>query len=334
MSGASMLFHPNDHGQPIHPRIVEQAVHWLVTLQSGVATPEEQQACAHWRQHHPDHERAWQRLSGLGQDVRSGAAGMSAFAARQTLRGAGRTRRIVLKSVAGFAATGWGMWMAREQTPWQVWVADHHAATGERRTVVLADGTQLVLGSQSAVDVQFDDQQRLVVLRTGNVMVTTGKDPAKRPLVVVTGSGSIRPIGTRFTVRYEPHILRDVTRVAVIEGAVNVSVRARDATLLLRAGQQTSFTSDMIDAPVSLQAGAVAWVDGMLVAERMRLSDFVVELGRYRPGLLRCDPAVADMLVSGAFPLDAPESVLAMLQEILPVQVRYMTRYWATIGTV
>jgi transmembrane sensor len=332
VSSASSLFTPQDNGQPISGQIVQQAVQWLVTMQSGMATSEQMTACTHWRHSHPDHERAWQRLSGLGQDMRAGTAGINALHARETLRGAGRTRRIMLKSIAGFAVTGLGLWTVREQTPWQAWGADYRTATGELRTVTLVDGTTLVMGSQSAVDVQFSARERLITLRTGDVMVTTAKDAAGRPLIVATGSGTITPVGTRFTVRYEPALHSDRTHVAVMEGAVNVLTRRNGKTLHLNADQETSFTSQIIEDAAVLRPGSWAWTDGMLVADRMTLSAFAAELNRYRPGILRCDPAVADMLVSGAFPLNAPESVLAMLQETLPVKVRFMTRYWATIG--
>ena len=54
--------------------------------------------------------------------------------------------------------------------------------------------------------------------------------------------------------------------------------------------------------------------------------------GRYRPGLLRCDPAVAPLRVSGAFQLHDTDAVLAALPATLPVSVRYRTSYWVTIG--
>ena len=71
---------------------------------------------------------------------------------------------------------------------------------------------------------------------------------------------------------------------------------------------------------------------GVLVVERMRLDDFLVELGRYRPGVLRCDPAVGAILVSGAFPVARTDAVLDMLEETLPVRRRSLGPYWTTIA--
>lgn len=70
----------------------------------------------------------------------------------------------------------------------------------------------------------------------------------------------------------------------------------------------------------------------MLVVERMRLADFINELDRYRKGVTRCDPEVADLLVSGSFPLHNTDAVLDLLTETLPLEIHHMTRYWTTIA--
>lgn len=41
----------------------------------------------------------------------------------------------------------------------------------------------------------------------------------------------------------------------------------------------------------------------MLMADRMPLAEVLAELARYRRGLLRCDPQLARLAVSGAYPL-------------------------------
>ncbi|AFK62625.1 Fe2+-dicitrate sensor, membrane protein [Advenella kashmirensis WT001] len=64
----------------------------------------------------------------------------------------------------------------------------------------------------------------------------------------------------------------------------------------------------------------------------MRLVDFVAELGRYRPGILRCDSSVADIPVSGAFQLNNTDRILEALAQTLPVQIQFRTRYWVTVA--
>ena len=40
---------------------------------------------------------------------------------------------------------------------------------------------------------------------------------------------------------------------------------------------------------------------------------------------------MADLRVSGTYPLDDPQRVLDTLMAMLPIDVHYLTRYWATV---
>ncbi|ALM86233.1 FecR domain-containing protein [Bordetella sp. N] len=330
---ASVPFQPRDGGGPIATAVVTQAAVWAATLQSGVATEAERCACLRWRQAHPEHERAWCRMTGLGADLRDGTAGLAPPMARGILHAAATPRRRALKAALGLAGLGAATHLAWRELPLPAFalLADYRTGTGQRETVVLEDGTRVMLGTASAIDVRFDETQRLLTLRAGQILVVTGADMQHRPFVVATGSGSIRPVGTRYTVRYEPRV-SPLVHVAVQEGAVDIQTRDSARTLRLSAGAQTAFDARAIDVPRPLDNASVAWTDGMLVAERMRLADFVKELGRYRTGHLACEDDVADLLVSGAFPVDQPDAVLGALQEILPLRVKYVTRYWVTLA--
>lgn len=72
----------------------------------------------------------------------------------------------------------------------------------------------------------------------------------------------------------------------------------------------------------------------MLTVIEWRLADFISELRRYRPGLLRCDERIADLRLSGAFRIDDTDTILQNLGTSLPVKVRYLTRYWVSVEPV
>mgnify|MGYP000210990401 CR=1 FL=1 len=112
-----------------------------------------------------------------------------------------------------------------------------------------------------------------------------------------------------------------------------IGLGARDS-LRLEAGQQVTFDRDAVSAIGLLPAESAAWVQGMLSVNDWPLGDFIEELGRYRPGVLRCDPAVQGLSISGAFRIDDTDTVLENLSKTLPVKVRYVTRYWANIEPV
>lgn len=341
----SKLFNPvADHAGPVDPRVVAQAAEWIVRLQCD-ASDTARQRCDDWRAADPSHELAWQRLAALGRDLHHSGTQVAAPLAIATLEQARAderpTRRDTLKWLLGLGATATVAWYGHDEladaAPWQRWTADVRTGTGERHALTLADGTRLVLNTRSAVDIRIDARQRSIVLHAGEIMVSTAADPHGRPFSVTTPHGRVLPIGTRFTVRRldEPgHPIQ----VAVFEGAVDLEPGGRTdgrtpAPLRQRllAGQQARFTHAAASAPHTSHDGDGAWTEGMLIANRMPLEHFIAEVARYRTGLLRCHPGVGDLQVTGAFPLDDSDRILAMLEQVLPVRVQYRTRYWVMV---
>ncbi|MNE77579.1 fec operon regulator FecR [compost metagenome] len=138
--------------------------------------------------------------------------------------------------------------------------------------------------------------------------------------------GQAIALGTRFSVRLDGPL----TRVAVLEGAV-AARPLHAAGLLLKAGERSAFDANQVLPAAPLESGDLAWEHGMLLARDMRLADLLQELGRYRPGVLRCHPAVRELKVSGAFPLTDTDASLRLLGDTLPVAIQGLTRYWVTV---
>ena len=182
------------------------------------------------------------------------------------------------------------------------------------------------INTDSAVDVRFDAQQRVIRLLEGEMLLTAAQDA--RPLQVLTAHGSVQPQVARLNVRQ----FADRTELAVFDGQVALLPASHAGSpLRVSAHQQLSFNRQAWNTPRPLDAGSGAWADGILVAAHMRLGDFVAELGRYRRGQLNCDPKVADLLISGTYPVDDSERVLDLLTVSLPVRIMRFTRYWVTV---
>lgn len=309
-------------------RVVDEAVDWLVVLWSGEADESQLAAWRRWRAAHPDHERAWRHIESVDGRLRQGGAGVSAEVALKALDApASAARRCALKALGVVALAGSGALAGRTQA-WAEWTADVRVARGERRTMVLADGTQLHINSDSAVDIRFDAQQRRLHVHRGEIQVVTAADTQQppRPLAVGTQAGQVHPIGTRFVVR-----VRDgQTRVAVTEGAVQLQPRHGGPILHLAAGQSAGMTADTA-GPADPLGAETAWVDGLLVASDTRLAEVVAELSRHHPARLSCAPEVADWRVSGVFPLDDPERVLQALGEVLPLRQQRLAGFWVRL---
>ncbi|WP_268903329.1 FecR domain-containing protein [Bordetella petrii] len=200
---------------------------------------------------------------------------------------------------------------------------------GEQRRIDLPDGSLLTLNTASAVDIAFTEGLREISLRSGEILVETAgaarQDP--RPLRVRTAQGSVTARQTRFTVRQ----FDARSAVAVIDGSVGIQPAA-GAAHDLAAGYWADFSRESVGPAHAFRYPPQAWAQGILYADNLSLADFGAEIGRYRPGIVRCDPEVARLRVSGAFQLRETDTALRAVTRSLPVQLVYRTRYWVTLA--
>ncbi|MGN4048006.1 FecR domain-containing protein [Pseudomonas sp. SM4] len=316
--------------QALDPAIVEQAIQWLVRLRFNQADEPTQRAFEHWLQQRPEHVLAWQRVETLGDEF----AGVPVQLARQTLNGSdkGMRRRESLKLLGLLATVGAAAWLGRDYTPVPAMLAQQRSSTGEQRRVQLDDGSLIQLNSDSAVDSDFDAQRRLIILRRGEIIVNVGADEHSahtRPFWVQTRDGIMRAQSSRFLARERD----DGTLVAAQEGSVTVFPGSSQtpAGRSVQAGNQLLFTSSGARMVRDNGLDPWSWGDGVISARNMRLNDFIVELSRYRPGVLRCADEVADLRVSGTFQLADNDQVLALIAQSLHLHIDYRTRYWVTV---
>ena len=310
--------------QPLSKELLEAAARWYVQLVDQPNNIDERQAWQLWLDADPRHRAAWSRMQALEQRL----GGVSADIVRPTLGRAGNKRRRTLQLLTLLMVAGTAGIAARESNGLRTYIADQRTRTGERRQVRLADGGVLDINTLSAVDVEYTDTRRLLRLHQGEIHIQTAADSLRRPFEVETPEGRVLALGTRFNVYSDS----GQTRVAVLEHAVEVRPRdSLQAPLRIEAGQQVVFTSLQAESPAAASPGVGAWTAGKLVALDQPLGNFLEALSRHRPGVLVCDPAVADLRLSGSFRLGDTDAILENLAASLPVKVRHVTRYWARV---
>lgn len=315
-------------GGAIRPEILHEAAEWLVRLHDDVVDEADRRAWRKWLASSDEHARAWQRAEQLASLVGGVPGAVGAAPLRRMRRGG---RRAALGAFAGLLAGAPLAWLAWRREPWQYAVADYHSAVGQQRQVRLDDGSLLYLNTDTRVDLRHGPHARLLVLLRGEVLVHTAPDaqvPA-RPFLVETRHGRLQALGTRFAVRQ----FDGYSRLAVEEGAVRVSpAAAAQAARVVAAGGQAVFDGAGVAPAAALSRHMVDWTGGILHAESMPLGEVVAELARYRGGVVRCDPAVAALPVSGVFQLADIDKALRLLQDTFPVRVHYRSRYWVTVA--
>ncbi len=325
--------------------VLEQAIAWLVQLRaqpSGVAPdPALQARIDAWRAADGRHETVWSELmASEAQFQRLVALPVAPAQWQQPLSALNRSRsrRQSRRRWLGGVALGLGSVALAGLAARQAGLFDsldgqrYATGTGDQRRVTLGDGTQLALNTATAVQLQFDADQRLITLERGEIFIDTGRDaisPRHRPFLVQTAQARLQALGTHFAVRQQ----EGVTRLSVLEGRVAVEPGQGTRTVIV-PGETVE-----IDAGGQLRRQAIAaaamdptaWLDGTLVARDMRLVDVLAEMARYRHGWLVCEDSVASLKVSGVFQLRDGEAALESLAQALPVRIEQRTRFWVRV---
>lgn len=319
----------------IESALIEEAARWFVLLASGEATSDEQAACTGWRSADSRHEAAWQhihRSTARFSDIPRQHAQASVTALTATGKDKRPRRRRFLAQMGILCAIGIAARQGWRQSDWS---ADHSTAIGEQRDITLADGSHLRLDTNTAIDITFSDSARLIHLRHGRIMVATAPAPStaatRPPFLVETAEGRVEALGTQFVVQQES----DSTLVTVLQARVAIHASQAKRTLpILAAGETARFSRRGIIAQEPAPPGSSAWIKGILVANDMRLADFVAELARYRSAPLECAPAVCQLRISGTYPLIDTEEALTAIGRILPVRTRPLRPEDPARGTI
>jgi len=302
-------------------QIAEDAAHFLVLLESGSASADDRARLQRWREQSPHHEQTWQKAQGLRQRF----AGLPPELAMASLDRPDSGRRAVLKRALIVAALLPAGWMLAQQAPIAALRADLRTAAGERRDLRLQDGSLLQLDTASALNIDLEQGARLLTLIEGEMALNmAGNVP---PMIIQTRQGRVQASGAELCIRQQG----DQCLVYVWRGDVELSAQ-HGQSLRLRSGQQATMSAESISSVRAFDVRQPGWRQGVLSVENQPLGVFLAELSRYRPGILRWQPELERLNVTGTFRLDDTDQILKLLAASLPVQVVSRTRYWVTLS--
>jgi transmembrane sensor len=190
-------------------------------------------------------------------------------------------------------------------------------SVGERRQVVLKDGTKVLLGPTSRLVVpltEADEGDRMVSL-DGVAYFSVVHDPT-RPFTVKAGDIVIQDIGTAFSVESDDSA---GTRVAVDSGSVTVGPakdRGRDTVLNARDRATVDTKGTLVVERSAVSDDDLAWIQGRLVFRDAPLILVGAELYRWYGVRLRvADSSLASLHLTASFsgePVDRVLNVIAL----------------------
>jgi transmembrane sensor len=355
---------------PGQSALAEESAEWLIRLDSDTPPTRQQlQALGEWLQRSPAHReelqrlaRLWGRMNVLTElAVPLGKPDSPAIPKRAPVLWIGLRAASVVVLLIAAVATGFVLFVRGPTTdPLLATNGLYATAVGQHRTTRLADGSEILLNTNSRISVDYSHEFRQVYLLQGEALFTVAKN-AKRPFRVLAGNGQIEAVGTAFSV----YLSGEKVNVMVAEGRValasvnrsRVSVAQPSAHTpsepdapgsgpefehgsveslgMLKAGQVATIRSSVTGAagsvgilervePIAPEevARRLVWREGVLMFSGDTLEDVVKELSRYTTVSIEIpDAAIRNMRIGGRIPVGDTDAMLSALDAIFNVRV-------------
>lgn len=303
----------------------DQAVAWLVRVQSDAATDADWQALTVWLEESESHVVAFDAVetaAALADDLAPRIAEHLAADGAQILPFAPRR---VVRAWPGWIAVAASVAAVVLAAPvgWRVWYGAptvYQTGVGETRQVSLADGTRIHLDAASRLTVRLGLRARRVEMAQAEASFDVAKDP-NRPFLIDVADQQVRVVGTEFNIRHYD----DTVVVSVRRGIVQVRQPATPSTPVerLTVGDELRHTAGA-DGAVRSRVDpdkAFAWSQGRLVCDDETLAEIVAYLNRRYPTPVRVSQAVGARRFSGVLELDDQAKLLDRLAAYMSLTV-------------
>jgi transmembrane sensor len=343
--------------EQVRSLIAQDAADWFVASRTGL-TADERNRFAAWLKASPVHVEEYLALEVIGRDLRK-ACEASRYSFDELLARALRDRDTPVRpfwrrlleglrtpsprwqtaavAMAALGAVSLGLLVlwnltpsSHVSTPAAVTALHFETRHGEQQTHRLADNSLLHLNTDSAVTVRYGENERLVVLTSGEADFEVTHAP-KRPFRVFAGRAEIVDLGTKFDVRLE----NKSTLVTVVEGRVGVGLSAPSEDSGANPGIAARFVQLAPDQQITVADGkwpatpvtvdaqrTTAWLHRQIMFENEPLERVASEFNRYAQKPLEITtPALRNLQVSGVFATDNTAAFIAFLRSLKGVQV-------------
>jgi len=203
------------------------------------------------------------------------------------------------------------------------------ATARETRAIMLADGSRVILGEATSLEVETGPRERRLRLLRGHARFDVFHET--RPFIVEAGGGRVTARGTIFDVAYRPG---SRIRVRLIEGAVDVSLpqgretpRTHGGSLRrLQPGDTIHFEvadgSVISRAPVLRSAHAPASDDAPADFASVTIGELIERSNRQNERAIRIVPSqLGERRVSGRLRLDDPARLAGQIAALLDLAV-------------
>ena len=318
---------PGPTGNQLH----DEAADWFARMR-GPDAPIHQAGFEAWLARGALHRTAYNRMAeifSIGKGLKTDAEPEASHMPSKR-RGMVKAAQIASLGLC-LAALGWLGWdMAQRIWPHGGTPSLHLAGQnsgsfktriGEIKQVRLADGSAIILDTNSVVTVAFSRTGRLVRLVQGRARFTVAHE--QRPFQVAAGSGIITAHGTIFDVSSER---RGLVAVSLLRGAVDVRLMPGKAgqpvMKRLTPGQSLTFRRDFLPSAPASPTLAGNWPDALVEFDNSPLALVLEEANRYAAEPIILEGNGLDRIkISGLFRITDSQLLAARIARLLNLEL-------------
>lgn len=315
----------------------DQACVWLSRIDRDL-TNDERAELAAWLSQHPDHltlligiAEEWDKLDAVSPLV-GGIPGSSRKSA-----GGRSYKKMSLAIAASLFIALVSTLLYQSQIP-REGAAEPSAQRqsfvteiGEKSNVILSDGSELTINTNTRLSIEFTAEERKLVLHSGEMFIHV-KPNRNLPFNVYVGDKVVQAVGTAFNVEF---VEQGNVEIIVTDGSVIVrsetphpkdpatgtktNAIAREGLVPVKAGEIFQTVADVpVHRPLTpVEASTkLAWQSGNLVFHGETLAQAIREIERYsRVEFVITDSRLNDIVVAGVFKAGDIDGLLKTLED-------------------
>ena len=332
--------------------IEAEAAAWVARFDAGEVSAKDQAAFQEWlnrsalhRDAIADYGKLWSEFDTLGSLTDEAEAPQGA-SLHDSQPGMLERARPWLAACAAAAIVAAGGAVFLHSKPQQIAKTERHPAAqhshpltkvsyetpvGGQSKITLADGSTVILNTNSLLDINFSGKCRDVHLRRGEAYFDVVHDKT-RPFTVYADNYVVRDIGTAFDVH-----LANSGRVEVGVTKGSVEVRPADggqsASLAKSLGVVTAGHNIVLGEKGERAAVAsipdldrkLAWRQGQLNYTGQPLAEVLADVSRYSDIKIElADPALENLPVGGTFRTDQIDAIFAALENNFGIRAEWV----------
>jgi len=198
------------------------------------------------------------------------------------------------------------------------------AAKGEIKTLLLPDGSKLILNANSSITYSTDFKNNRKVHLKGEAFFKVVRNP-KKPFTVETTQFKIKVLGTSFTIRaYQNY----ANTISVLSGKVEVNSKENPKEkIFLTKNQQLSFSKSRLPIRTNdSERDFLAWTKNIVILENTTLGETAEILkNKFKVTILFENTELEKLRITGKFKNENITTILKTIAEVKQLEIHFQT---------